>query len=74
MRWLPTIVVLASCSAPATTPAKPAGSPFESFATTAPMIGGPAPDFTLTDSDGARVRLSEATARGPVVLVWGSFT
>jgi peroxiredoxin Q/BCP len=34
-----------------------------------PEVGQKAPNFTLTSLDGARVRLSEQVARGPVVLV-----
>ena len=34
-----------------------------------PAVGQKAPDFTLTSLDGARVRLVEEVARGPVVLV-----
>ena len=52
----------------------PAGSPFETFEATAPKAGDLAPDFALADVDGRTVTLSEATARGPVVLVFGSFT
>lgn len=50
------------------------GSPFETFASTTPKAGELAPPFELTDTDGALVKLSDATARGPVVLVFGSFT
>jgi len=55
-------------------PAKQGGSPFETFATTFPKVGDPAPEIALSDSEGKPLKLSEATARGPVVLVWGSFT
>ena len=58
--------------APATRTAR--SSPFEAFATTSPRPGEPAPGFELRDLDGNVVKLVEATARGPVVLVWGSFT
>ena len=34
-----------------------------------PAVGQKAPEFTLTSLDGARVRLTEEVARGPVVLV-----
>ena len=54
--------------------ARPAGSPFETFETTAPRPGDVAPDFALVDTEGQTVELSDATARGPVVLVFGSFT
>ena len=59
--------------APAPAP-RPAGSPFETFADTAPRVGDVAPAFALQDLDGKTVTLSDATARGPVVLVFGSFT
>jgi hypothetical protein len=55
-------------------PAPKGGSPFETFATTTPRAGEVAPGFALTDVDGRPFELSGATARGPVVLVWGSFT
>jgi len=31
-------------------------------------VGQPAPDFTLNNPDGKPVKLSELTARGPVVI------
>ena len=52
----------------------PAPDPWEDFARVAPTVGEVAPDFALRDLDGATVRLSDATARGPVVLVFGSFS
>ena len=52
----------------------PAPDPWEDFAHVAPEVGDRAPDFALRDVDGTTVRLSDATARGPVVLVFGSFT
>jgi peroxiredoxin len=36
---------------------------------TTPAVGQQAPDFTLAGLDGSTVRLSDQTARGPVVLV-----
>jgi thioredoxin-dependent peroxiredoxin len=36
---------------------------------TAPAVGDKAPDFTLSTLQGKRVRLSELTAKAPVVLV-----
>ena len=33
-------------------------------------FGSPAPDFTLSDDSGGRVKLSEWLAKGPVVLVF----
>jgi len=41
----------------------------------APGKGNAAPDFELSDSEGASsVRLSSFTAKKPVALVFGSFT
>ncbi len=37
-------------------------------------VGDPAPDFDATLLDGGHGRLSEYTARGMVVLEFGSFT
>ncbi len=37
-------------------------------------VGDPAPDFEATLLDGGQGRLSEYTARGMVVLEFGSFT
>ncbi len=54
--------------------AKRGGSPFETFGETTPKVGELAPAFELVDTDGNVVKLSDATARGPVVLVFGSFT
>ena len=36
---------------------------------TTPAVGDKAPDFTLSNLRGARIRLSEATAKSPVVLI-----
>lgn len=85
MKWLVVGAVLAACSSSSSSSSPPAPvetgsaatrpkSPFETFDTTFPKVGDQAPDFTLTDSAGKQLKLSEATARGPVVLVWGSFT
>ena len=76
------LVVLAAllgCSGPAAvapqhSPAAAGGSPFERFATMTPKVGDLAPSFDLIDANGGHVTLAEAVARGPVVLVWGSFT
>jgi hypothetical protein len=76
------VLALAACSrsrstahdaAPAAPTARPP-SPFETFADTAPRAGEAAPAFELADLDGHVVRLADAVARGPVVLVFGSFT
>ena len=71
------VIVVVACSAPPVSrPSQPppAGSPFERFATMSPQVGELAPALALVDSAGARFDLAEAIARGPVVLVWGSFT
>ena len=68
------VALLISCSSSHDQPKPPPASPFEAFDTSAPKPGELAPDFTLADADGKTVELSEAVARGPVVLVWGSFT
>lgn len=67
------LFALVACSS-ATSSAPRGGDPFEDFASIAPKVGDPAPAFELRDLDGATVRLSDATARGPVVIVFGSFT
>lgn len=33
-------------------------------------VGQPAPDFTLTDQHGDQFRLADASAEGPVVIVF----
>jgi hypothetical protein len=50
-----------------------AGS-FEEFEQAAPRVGQAAPAIALSTADGRTVRLSELTARGPVVLAFGSFS
>ena len=70
MRALVSIAALAACGHASA----PAPDPWEDFAHVAPSVGEVAPAFALRDLDGATVRLSDATARGPVVLVFGSFT
>lgn len=82
MGWRTTVVALglllvAGCSSerkPGKAGPPSGGSPFETFTATTPKAGEVAPGFDLGDTDGAKVRLSDATARGPVVLVFGSFT
>lgn len=54
-------------------------APFETFWTHARAgnlhPGDTAPDFTLTKLDKSeRIQLSSLTARGPVVLIFGSYT
>lgn len=51
-----------------------AGSPFDLFEKHGPKAGEVAPNVDLDILDGGRFRLEEATARGPVVFVFGSFT
>jgi hypothetical protein len=65
------IVALFACACGSSQPQ--AAAP-DDFASAAPRVGDPAPGFELRDLDGATVRLSDATARGPVVLVFGSFS
>ncbi|MDX2033608.1 MAG: redoxin domain-containing protein [Blastocatellia bacterium] len=36
---------------------------------TTPAVGDKAPDFTLTNLQGAKVRLSDVAAKGPVALI-----
>ncbi len=67
--WL-LIAALAACGHASA----PAPDPWEDFASVTPKVGDAAPGFELRDLDGATVRLSDATARGPVVLVFGSFS
>lgn len=74
MRLLVLAAVLGCSSSTATKPAPSGGSPFERFATMTPKVGELAPDFDLIAADGGHVKLSDAVARGPVVLVWGSFS
>jgi len=50
------------------------GSMFEGFEDRAPTAGEIAPDFTLKTLDGEEFKLSEAYAKGPVVIEFGSFT
>lgn len=62
----------ASGSAP--TPAPRKGSPFDSFATLNPKVGDVMPAIELADLDGKRVKIADALAHGPVVIVSGSFS
>ncbi len=50
------------------------GSMFEGFEDRAPTAGEIAPDFTLKTLEGEEFTLSEAFAKGPVVIEFGSFT
>ncbi len=49
-------------------------SMFEGFEERSPKAGEMAPDFTLKTLEGDEFLLSEAYARGPVVIEFGSFT
>ena len=49
-------------------------NPFDTFATTAPVVGDVAPPIELTTAADAPFSLAAARARGPVVLVFGSFS
>lgn len=49
-------------------------NPMRDFDRIAPRVGDEAPDFNLRTAEGVRVRLSEAVGKGPVVLVFGSFS
>jgi thiol-disulfide isomerase/thioredoxin len=78
--WL-AIAALVGCSKsepdkqPATQPApKAAPDPFLTFDTTAPTVGQLAPSIELVSTTGERVSLEGASSRGPVVLVFASFT
>lgn len=71
------IGALAACgggSGSAPEPAKPKQNPFDAFPNSEPKVGDPAPGFELKTLDGTAVSLAEATARGHVVLVFGSFS
>ena len=50
------------------------GSMFEGFEERTPAAGEIAPDFTLKTLEGEEFTLSEAYAKGPVVIEFGSFT
>jgi thiol-disulfide isomerase/thioredoxin len=71
---LAVFVVTACSSGESPKPAARPPSPFETFAETSPKVGEVAPPFTLSDTAGATMKLSEAVAAGPVVLVSGSFS
>lgn len=50
------------------------GSMFDGFEERTPTMGEIAPDFTLKTLEGEEFSLSEAFAKGPVVIEFGSFT
>lgn len=73
------VVLSVACHAPVTTTtATP--TPVTSTSATPeaepamPRVGDVAPDFQLTTLEGTSVALKDAVAKGPVVLVFGSFT
>ena len=74
MRRIEALAVVLAISCSSQPAPRKGGSPFETFTATKPKAGELAPAFDLKDADGAAVKLSDATARGPVVLVFGSFT
>jgi len=78
MRWAVLVVAIAACSSKPKDEPPPVQqanrSPFETFDTSSPRVGEAAAAFTLDDVDGKHVTLAEACAKGPVVLVWGSFS
>lgn len=57
----------------ASAPTRPPG-PFERFATASPRVGEALPAIELADLSGKRVKIADAIARGPVVIVSGSFS
>ena len=48
--------------------------PFEHFDEAAPRIGEAAPEVALRTVAGEMVRIADVAKRGPVVLVFGSFS
>ena len=48
--------------------------PFEHFDEAAPRIGETAPEVALRTVAGETVRIADVAERGPVVLVFGSFS
>ena len=52
----------------------PLKSETQAFVEAAPPIGAVIPELALTSLDGKAMPLAEARARGPVVLVFGSYT
>ena len=68
------LALVGACGGHAEPAAAPHGSPFERFAATTPRVGEAAPDFELAAIDGRRVRLKDELRRGPVVVIFGSFT
>ncbi|MFC1500722.1 hypothetical protein ACFL6T_06890 [Candidatus Zixiibacteriota bacterium] len=50
------------------------GGMFEEFPNRTPKVGEMAPDFTLRTVENETFTLSEAFAKGPVVIEFGSYT
>jgi hypothetical protein len=69
---LATALVLAVMAA--APPAMAQGARFSEFPNTFPKKGDMAPDFTLKTIDGEVFNLSEAVAKQPVVIEFGSYT
>ncbi len=40
------------------------------FSSAVPQVGQTAPDFTVTDTDGKKLTLSELVKQGPVILAF----
>ena len=68
------LALLGACAHHDPSPPAAGGSPFDRFAATSPVVGDRAPDFDLAAIDGRRVRLADELRRGPVVVIFGSFT
>jgi hypothetical protein len=66
--------VVAGCRKDEAAEAAPASDAGAAVEPTMPEVGLPAPAFALTDTDGTLLDLQQACERGPVVLVFGSFT
>lgn len=63
------VLVSSVCISATPTNAQMTPAQMKTGAGTTPAVGRQAPDFALSALDGSTVRLSEQTARGPVVLV-----
>ena len=80
MRLAGSAVVLfaLACNVPAATPTRTETEtpqpPAQAAEPGLPQLGTSAPSFSLTTLDGTTVALADAVAKGPVVLVFGSFT
>jgi hypothetical protein len=74
MRRFATTAVGVCFMALAAAGARAGSGPDDDFAAARPRVGEQAPGFSLHTADGGTVRLSDACRRGPVVLVFGSFS